>query len=188
MSRFLRSDAYQKNSERDRIVMSEFGTLAMPDPCKNFFQRFLSRFEMIRKYIVTNLLKRCFCISSSAKNPGTLSDQSCLESLEQESGVCGVFRHRWNSKLQGETIPFTAKASAKPFFFRLHCRAHGQRQRERGHLQRRLLRQHRDQLHAQSEPREPGDSGEGKDLLLTASLAATQFRVCMLRSARPLFL
>uniref|UniRef100_A0A8C8A1T0 Carotenoid-cleaving dioxygenase, mitochondrial n=1 Tax=Oryzias sinensis TaxID=183150 RepID=A0A8C8A1T0_9TELE len=47
MSRFLQSDAYKKNSERDRIVMSEFGTLAMPDPCKNFFQRFLSRFEMI---------------------------------------------------------------------------------------------------------------------------------------------
>ncbi|XP_078480617.1 LOW QUALITY PROTEIN: carotenoid-cleaving dioxygenase, mitochondrial-like [Lampetra planeri] len=46
-SRFLRSDAYTKNSERDRIIMSEFGTLAMPDPCKNFFQRFLSRFEMI---------------------------------------------------------------------------------------------------------------------------------------------
>lgn len=47
MSRFLHSDAYKKNSERDRIMMSEFGTLAMPDPCKNFFQRFLSRFEII---------------------------------------------------------------------------------------------------------------------------------------------
>ncbi|XP_074528207.1 carotenoid-cleaving dioxygenase, mitochondrial-like isoform X2 [Halichoeres trimaculatus] len=47
MSRFLRSDAYKKNSESDRIVMSEFGTLAMPDPCKNFFQRFLSRFVMM---------------------------------------------------------------------------------------------------------------------------------------------
>ncbi|KAM6969814.1 carotenoid-cleaving dioxygenase, mitochondrial-like [Aplochiton taeniatus] len=47
-SRFLQSDAYKKNSEKDRIVMSEFGTLAMPDPCKNFFQRFLSRFEMIK--------------------------------------------------------------------------------------------------------------------------------------------
>lgn len=46
-SRFLRSDVYKKNSEQDRIVMSEFGTLALPDPCKNFFQRFLSRFEMI---------------------------------------------------------------------------------------------------------------------------------------------
>uniref|UniRef100_A0A8C5EKA9 Carotenoid-cleaving dioxygenase, mitochondrial n=1 Tax=Gouania willdenowi TaxID=441366 RepID=A0A8C5EKA9_GOUWI len=47
MSRFLQSDAYKNNSEKNRIVMSEFGTLAMPDPCKNFFQRFLSRFEMM---------------------------------------------------------------------------------------------------------------------------------------------
>uniref|UniRef100_G3QAT1 Carotenoid-cleaving dioxygenase, mitochondrial n=1 Tax=Gasterosteus aculeatus aculeatus TaxID=481459 RepID=G3QAT1_GASAC len=47
MSRFLDSDAYKNNREKDRIVMSEFGTLAMPDPCKNVFQRFLSRFEMI---------------------------------------------------------------------------------------------------------------------------------------------
>lgn len=51
VSRFLNSDAYQKNSEQNRIVMSEFGTLAMPDPCKNFFQRFLSRFEMMRKWM-----------------------------------------------------------------------------------------------------------------------------------------
>lgn len=49
-SRFLRSDAYKKNSEQDRIVISEFGTLALPDPCKNFFQRFLSRFEMIGEW------------------------------------------------------------------------------------------------------------------------------------------
>uniref|UniRef100_A0A8C7N4P6 Carotenoid-cleaving dioxygenase, mitochondrial n=1 Tax=Oncorhynchus kisutch TaxID=8019 RepID=A0A8C7N4P6_ONCKI len=46
-SRFLQSDAYKKNSERNRIMVSEFGTVAMPDPCKNFFLRFLSRFEMI---------------------------------------------------------------------------------------------------------------------------------------------
>ncbi|XP_022044541.2 carotenoid-cleaving dioxygenase, mitochondrial-like [Acanthochromis polyacanthus] len=49
MSRFLQSDAYKKNRERDRIVMSEFGTVAMPDPCKNFFQRFLSRFVIIER-------------------------------------------------------------------------------------------------------------------------------------------
>lgn len=49
-SRFLRSSVYRQNSEQDRIVMSEFGTLALPDPCKNFFQRFLSRFEMIGEW------------------------------------------------------------------------------------------------------------------------------------------
>ncbi|XP_076147321.1 beta-carotene oxygenase 2b [Alosa pseudoharengus] len=45
-SRFLTSDCYKANTENDRIVVSEFGTVAMPDPCKNFFQRFLSRFDM----------------------------------------------------------------------------------------------------------------------------------------------
>uniref|UniRef100_A0A8C6V2C6 Beta-carotene 15, 15-dioxygenase 2, like n=1 Tax=Neogobius melanostomus TaxID=47308 RepID=A0A8C6V2C6_9GOBI len=45
-SRFLRSDSYVKNTEKNRIVMSEFGTLALPDPCKNIFARFFSRFQM----------------------------------------------------------------------------------------------------------------------------------------------
>uniref|UniRef100_A0A665VSM6 Beta-carotene oxygenase 2 n=1 Tax=Echeneis naucrates TaxID=173247 RepID=A0A665VSM6_ECHNA len=45
-SRFLSSDSYQANSEHNRIAVSEFGTVTMPDPCKNFFQRFLSRFEI----------------------------------------------------------------------------------------------------------------------------------------------
>ncbi|XP_037536429.1 beta-carotene 15, 15-dioxygenase 2, like [Nematolebias whitei] len=44
-SRFLRSDSYVCNSEKNRIVVSEFGTLAMPDPCKNIFARFFSRFQ-----------------------------------------------------------------------------------------------------------------------------------------------
>lgn len=45
-SRFLSSDSYQSNREQNRIVVAEFGTITMPDPCKNFFQRFLSRFEL----------------------------------------------------------------------------------------------------------------------------------------------
>ncbi|XP_030632880.1 beta-carotene oxygenase 2b [Chanos chanos] len=45
-SRFLNSDCYKANTEYNRIVVSEFGTVCMPDPCKNFFQRFLSRFEL----------------------------------------------------------------------------------------------------------------------------------------------
>ncbi|CAB1458505.1 unnamed protein product [Pleuronectes platessa] len=45
-SRFLSSDSYQANKECNRIVVSEFGTVTTPDPCKNFFQRFLSRFEL----------------------------------------------------------------------------------------------------------------------------------------------
>ncbi|KAG9348269.1 hypothetical protein JZ751_002004 [Albula glossodonta] len=47
-SRFLNSNAYKSNSQQDRIVISEFGTMSMPDPCKNFFQRFLSRFDRLQ--------------------------------------------------------------------------------------------------------------------------------------------
>ncbi|ELW64254.1 Beta,beta-carotene 9',10'-oxygenase [Tupaia chinensis] len=44
-SRFLQSDTYMANSVHDRIVISEFGTLSLPDPCKNIFERFMSKFE-----------------------------------------------------------------------------------------------------------------------------------------------
>ncbi|XP_039241434.1 beta,beta-carotene 9',10'-oxygenase isoform X2 [Pipra filicauda] len=47
-SRFLQSNSYLTNRQHNRIVLSEFGTLAMPDPCKSLFGRFMSRFEMPR--------------------------------------------------------------------------------------------------------------------------------------------
>ncbi|XP_004605105.2 carotenoid-cleaving dioxygenase, mitochondrial [Sorex araneus] len=45
-SKFLQSDTFKANSAHNRIVISEFGTLAVPDPCKNIFERFVSKFEM----------------------------------------------------------------------------------------------------------------------------------------------
>lgn len=47
MSKFLHSDAYRINSEHNRIMVSEFGTVAMPDPCKSIFERFTSRFNIL---------------------------------------------------------------------------------------------------------------------------------------------
>ncbi|XP_039769493.1 beta,beta-carotene 9',10'-oxygenase isoform X1 [Ornithorhynchus anatinus] len=44
-SKFLQSDTYLANSSHDRIMVSEFGTLALPDPCKSLFERFVSKFE-----------------------------------------------------------------------------------------------------------------------------------------------
>uniref|UniRef100_A0A8D0BZ10 Beta-carotene oxygenase 1 n=1 Tax=Salvator merianae TaxID=96440 RepID=A0A8D0BZ10_SALMN len=38
-SRYLRSDTYNCNIEANRIVVSEFGTMAYPDPCKNIFAK-----------------------------------------------------------------------------------------------------------------------------------------------------
>ncbi|XP_052552968.1 carotenoid-cleaving dioxygenase, mitochondrial isoform X3 [Tympanuchus pallidicinctus] len=44
-SKFLQSNSYLMNNQHNRIVVSEFGTLAMPDPCKSVFARFMSRFD-----------------------------------------------------------------------------------------------------------------------------------------------
>ncbi|TNM94091.1 hypothetical protein fugu_002267 [Takifugu bimaculatus] len=38
-SKFLRSETYKKNCTSNRIVVSEFGTMVYPDPCKNIFSR-----------------------------------------------------------------------------------------------------------------------------------------------------
>uniref|UniRef100_G1RI45 Beta-carotene oxygenase 1 n=1 Tax=Nomascus leucogenys TaxID=61853 RepID=G1RI45_NOMLE len=41
-SKYLRSDTYSANIEANRIVVSEFGTMAYPDPCKNIFSKAFS--------------------------------------------------------------------------------------------------------------------------------------------------
>ncbi|XP_053546289.1 carotenoid-cleaving dioxygenase, mitochondrial [Bombina bombina] len=46
MSKFLESDSYNANKSSNRILASEFGTLAMPDPCKSLYGRFKSNFEI----------------------------------------------------------------------------------------------------------------------------------------------
>jgi carotenoid isomerooxygenase len=40
--RFLMSDSYKRNLAANRIVVSEFGTVATaPDPCQSIFERFV---------------------------------------------------------------------------------------------------------------------------------------------------
>lgn len=39
-SKFLKSDTYRRNTKANRIVVSEFGTMIYPDPCKNIFSRY----------------------------------------------------------------------------------------------------------------------------------------------------
>uniref|UniRef100_A0A8C5G0R6 Retinal Mueller cells isomerohydrolase-like n=1 Tax=Gouania willdenowi TaxID=441366 RepID=A0A8C5G0R6_GOUWI len=45
--RFLRSDAYVRAMTENRVVITEFGTAAFPDPCKNVFSRFFTYFKGI---------------------------------------------------------------------------------------------------------------------------------------------
>ncbi|CAG7733022.1 unnamed protein product, partial [Allacma fusca] len=43
--RALESDTHEKNMAANRIVVSEFGTAAFPDPCKTIFQRLQTTFQ-----------------------------------------------------------------------------------------------------------------------------------------------
>ncbi|MED6262814.1 Beta,beta-carotene 9',10'-oxygenase, partial [Ataeniobius toweri] len=71
-SRFLHSDSYILNSEKNRIVVSEFGTVAMPDPCKNFFARFFSRFQIPR---MCYFFIYCIILFETCS---TYSDHTCI--------------------------------------------------------------------------------------------------------------
>lgn len=39
LCRFLKTDAYVRAMTENRVVITEFGTAAYPDPCKNIFSR-----------------------------------------------------------------------------------------------------------------------------------------------------
>ena len=49
-SKFQRSNSYTKAMEHNRIVVSEFGTMAHPDPCLSLLGRFMARFKPQREY------------------------------------------------------------------------------------------------------------------------------------------
>ncbi|XP_053710037.1 beta,beta-carotene 15,15'-dioxygenase isoform X4 [Synchiropus splendidus] len=46
-SQFLKSKTYQRNMKANRIVVSEFGTMIYPDPCKNIFSRFFTHLSNV---------------------------------------------------------------------------------------------------------------------------------------------
>uniref|UniRef100_A0A671VRI7 Retinoid isomerohydrolase n=1 Tax=Sparus aurata TaxID=8175 RepID=A0A671VRI7_SPAAU len=43
--KFIKTDAYVRAITEKRVVITEFGTFAYPDPCKNIFSRFFSYFK-----------------------------------------------------------------------------------------------------------------------------------------------
>ena len=51
-SRFLQSQSYKKNMAANRIVVSEFGTVAYPDPCKTIFHRYVQRNVLQPQYSI----------------------------------------------------------------------------------------------------------------------------------------
>ncbi|XP_032514963.2 carotenoid isomerooxygenase-like [Danaus plexippus] len=46
--KFVKSETYKKNMAANRIVVTEFGTTAVPDPCRSIFDRISSTFRLNR--------------------------------------------------------------------------------------------------------------------------------------------
>ncbi|XP_054716460.1 carotenoid-cleaving dioxygenase, mitochondrial-like [Uloborus diversus] len=85
-SRFLRSDAYKRNMKANRIVTSEFGTRAVPDPCKTIFQRFASLFnidELTDNDLVNIVLYGGEAYACSETNNVWKIDPENLESIQK---------------------------------------------------------------------------------------------------------
>lgn len=40
--KFLKSESYKRNLAANRIVTTEFGTVAVSDPCQSIFQRYVN--------------------------------------------------------------------------------------------------------------------------------------------------
>ncbi|NWT15378.1 BCDO2 oxygenase, partial [Vireo altiloquus] len=81
-SRFLQSSSYTRNRQHERIVASEFGTLAMPDPCKSIFGRFLSRFELPRwspdpTLLIMNKVCSCSFHKTDPEESSELTENLC---------------------------------------------------------------------------------------------------------------
>ncbi|RWS18515.1 beta:beta-carotene 9':10'-oxygenase-like protein, partial [Leptotrombidium deliense] len=58
-NKFLKSAAYFRNKEMQRIVVTEFGTKGIPDPCKSLLSRFMSRFSvdnMVSDNVAINII------------------------------------------------------------------------------------------------------------------------------------
>lgn len=55
-NRFLQSETFKKNMNAQRIVVTEFGTKAIPDPCKTLLQRFMSYFTFNEIFTDNNLV------------------------------------------------------------------------------------------------------------------------------------
>uniref|UniRef100_A0A665TFV3 Retinoid isomerohydrolase RPE65 b n=1 Tax=Echeneis naucrates TaxID=173247 RepID=A0A665TFV3_ECHNA len=84
--KFIRTDAYVRAMTENRVVISEFGTAAYPDPCKNIFSRFFTYFRGIE--VTDNCLVNIYPIGEdfyavTETNYITKVDPDSLETLSK---------------------------------------------------------------------------------------------------------
>ncbi|KAH7700128.1 CRE-BCMO-2 protein, partial [Aphelenchoides avenae] len=85
--KYLRSEAYERNTAAQRIVVGEFGTARYPDPCKNIFHRYFSYFfeNTVTDNGVVNFVKSGDAIFACTETPRL--NQIDLKTLETGAKV-----------------------------------------------------------------------------------------------------
>ncbi|XP_032429107.1 retinal Mueller cells isomerohydrolase-like isoform X2 [Xiphophorus hellerii] len=84
--KFIRTDAYVRAMTENRVVITEFGTTAYPDPCKNIFSRFFTYFRGIE--VTDNCLVNVYPVGEdfyavTETNFITKVDPDSLETLKK---------------------------------------------------------------------------------------------------------
>ncbi|XP_075183465.1 LOW QUALITY PROTEIN: carotenoid-cleaving dioxygenase, mitochondrial-like [Anomaloglossus baeobatrachus] len=119
MSKFLQSDSYTRNKSANRIVMSEFGTLAAPDPCKSLYNRFMSRFKlgMSENYVV--FVEQPLRLNIMKMLMGQIRGKAVSESITWEPQLNTVFHVI--SKRSGEKHSATFHTKAFSTFHQINA-------------------------------------------------------------------
>ncbi|XP_071007560.1 retinal Mueller cells isomerohydrolase [Oncorhynchus clarkii lewisi] len=84
--KFVKTDAYVRAMTEKRVVITEFGTAAYPDPCKNIFSRFFTYFKGIE--VTDNCLVNVYPVGEdfyacTETNYITKVDPDTLETLKK---------------------------------------------------------------------------------------------------------
>ncbi|KAK8772438.1 hypothetical protein V5799_024319 [Amblyomma americanum] len=122
-NRFLRSQSFLRNQKANRIVVSEFGTMAHHDPCSSVFERLSSYFSMdMSDNALVNVMPIGDDVYAMTETPHLFRvDLDTLETLERKSlknlvAVHIATAHPHLDPGDGATYNIGTKMGARPAF------------------------------------------------------------------------
>ncbi|KAH6919862.1 hypothetical protein HPB50_029150 [Hyalomma asiaticum] len=126
-NRFLRSEAYARNLRANRIVVSEFGTMAHPDPCATVFEKLASYFSIdLTDNALVNVMPVGDEVYAMTETPHmTRVDPASLDTLEKKNlrelvAVHIATAHPLLDPDDGATYNIGTRMSTHPSFVLVH--------------------------------------------------------------------
>ncbi|KAK8772226.1 hypothetical protein V5799_024530 [Amblyomma americanum] len=127
-NRFLQSQTYVRNRRANRIVVSEFGTIAHPDPCATVFERLATFFSPeLTDNALVNVMPIGDEVYAMTETPYMYQvDPTTLETLERKNlrdlvAVHTATAHPHLDPVDGATYNIGTQMEARPCFVLIHC-------------------------------------------------------------------